>query len=70
MRKSDVMAANDDAEIPPAGRALAVHVQDMLSSLRRCAGAPYFGTLRALLLAAEEEAAALARAPKDRGRRA
>jgi hypothetical protein len=46
----------DGAEIPPGGRELAFYVKDMLSSLRRCAGAPYFANLRALLLLAENEA--------------
>jgi len=48
--------SGDGAEIPPAGRELAVYVKDMLSSLRRCTGAPYFETLRAMLLMAEREA--------------
>lgn len=65
MRKND---PGDGAEIPPAGRELAVYMKDMLSSLRRCAGAPYFGNLRALLLAAELEAEFVADGHKDRGR--
>jgi hypothetical protein len=66
--KSNRMSG-DGAEIPPGGRELAVYVKDMLSSLRRCAGAPYFENLRALLLMAEEEAAQLARQRKDTERR-
>jgi hypothetical protein len=68
MTTSDAMAANDDAEIPPAGRELAIYMKDMLASLRRCAGAPYFGNLRALLLAAEQEAGFVADGAEERGR--
>ncbi len=59
----------DGAEIPPAGRELAFYMKDMLSSLRRCAGAPYFETLRAMLLIAEKEAEYLGTQKKVSGAR-
>ncbi|HEY4274736.1 MAG TPA: hypothetical protein VGM68_04575 [Rhizomicrobium sp.] len=59
----------DSGKIPPGARELAFYVKDMLSSLRRCAGAPYFTNLRELLLVAEREAEQLANQCKDAERK-
>ncbi|HEY4274738.1 MAG TPA: hypothetical protein VGM68_04585 [Rhizomicrobium sp.] len=59
-----------DGAIPDSGREMALYVKDMLVSLRRCAGAPYFNNLRALLLAAEREADLIAAAQTGAKRKA